>query len=179
MPEVQLNYMENDLCHRCTNLEIWHSKLHNTKVEICPLHHLINPSEISCSKYKEVPEEKIDGLCSTCTKLEVWYSKLFKRKVVSKDKMTSEIKEEFQIKSEHQEVCAVRCLINPNEKVCAEYEGIGTQSLNYLCSTCAELEVWYSKLLEIQMQVCGLKNRIMPIQKKCLDYEKTFSLKGE
>jgi hypothetical protein len=163
--------MENDLCHKCINLEIWHSKSHDSKVEVCPLHHLINPSETSCEKYEDIPEEPIDGLCSTCTRLEVWNSKLYKRKVKSKDTMTDKMKEVLLIKSDQKSICAVRRLINPNENVCAEYERIGTQSLNYLCRTCTELKIWYSKLLEIQMEVCPLRHRIMPLITQCLDYK--------
>jgi hypothetical protein len=79
-----------ELCHSCTQLETWHSKLHDSKLEVCTSRHLINPSEIKCSEYEEV-EEDISYLCRTCTKLELWTSKLYalksksdKKKIVQK-----------------------------------------------------------------------------------------------
>jgi hypothetical protein len=162
--------MENDLCHKCTNLEIWHSKSHDSKVEICPLHETINPSETSCNKYEEVPEKKSKSLCSTCTRLEVWNSKLYTRKSKVKDDITGKMKEVIAIKSDQKAVCTARCLISPNEDVCFEYRRID-KPFDYLCRSCTGLKVWYSKLLEIQMEVCPLRHRLMPLITQCLDYK--------
>jgi hypothetical protein len=182
--DVEKNLFENTcLCNDCAELEVWESKQHDVKYNVCFIRKLLDAAEKECKNYKEIQKKlskeerkklsdeerkkleekkKKSSLCQSCIRLEKWHSKLYER--IAKEKSFFETKD--------MELCTAHHILSPSmTDHCSEYIMTGFQSRNVLCRSCTNLTVWQSKSKTIQAEVCKIRHRILPLKYSCEFYK--------
>jgi hypothetical protein len=162
------------LCNDCSELEVWESRQHDVKYNVCFIKKLLDPTEKDCKNYKTIEkklseeEEKLKemrnkkSICQSCIRLERWHSKLYERI----------IKKESFYESKNIELCTAHHILSPSMTGhCSEYIMIGSQSSNVLCRSCTNLTVWQSKNKTIQAEVCKTTHRVLPLKYSCEFYK--------
>jgi hypothetical protein len=152
------------LCNDCAELEVWASRQHDVKYNVCFAKELLTPNEKECKNYKKLEKTAASSsrLCQSCVRLETWHSKLYERKA----------KEDSIFETKSMEVCTAHNILSPNMINCNEYIMIGSQSKNTLCRSCTNLTVWQSQNKTIQAEICKIRHKILPIRYSC-EYHKT------
>jgi hypothetical protein len=166
-PENEELFEPDCLCNCCAELEVWESKQHSVKYNVCFIRELLNPDEKKCGHYrKKEKTANADFLCMTCIRLERWYSKLYERK----------IKNESIFETKNIELCTAHHILEPHEINCNEYIRVGCQNNNTLCRSCTNLTVWKSKYKTSQAEICKIGHKILPLKYSCEYYKSTGSL---